>query len=176
MDEPTTATTHDATSGDGARKDGAPDESPTDDSPRGAAFTADERAAMKERAKEVKAERRGKASGKADPEADLLAKIAELPEADRMLAERVHAIVTEVAPQLTPRTWYGMPAYAEGGKVVCFFQAAAKFSSRYATLGFNDVARLDDGAMWPTAFAVVELGPAEEARIRELVARAAGEG
>jgi len=171
MDEPTTATTDDATT-----EDGATGASPAEDGARGAAFTADERAAMKERAKEVKAERRGKASGKADPEADLLAKIAELPEADRVLAERVHAIVTEVAPHLLPRTWYGMPAYANGGKVVCFFQAAAKFSSRYATLGFNDVARLDDGAMWPTAFAVVELGPAEEARIRELVARAAGEG
>lgn len=140
----------------------------------GAAFTAEERAAMKERATEVKAERRAKTAGKADPEADLLAKIAEMPEADRVIAERLHAIVKEEAPELTPRTWYGMPAYAKGGKVVCFFQAAAKFSARYATLGFNDTAQLDDGAMWPTAFALTGLDAAEEARIRALVKRAAG--
>jgi uncharacterized protein YdhG (YjbR/CyaY superfamily) len=140
-----------------------------------AAFTAEERAAMKERAAEVRAQKR--AGAKADPEADLLAKIAELEGTDRELAERVHAIVRECAPHLVPRTWYGMPAYAtpgKAGKVVCFFQAAAKFQARYATLGFNDVARLDDGTMWPTAFALTGLSDAEEQRVRELVTRAAG--
>lgn len=143
----------------------------------GAAFTAEERAAMKERAREVKAERRG---SKADPEAEVLAKIAELPEPDRAIAQRVHEIVREVAPGLEPRTWYGMPAYAlpgkgsKAGKIVCFVQPAAKFGARYATLGFNDDARLDDGEMWPTAFAVTAVTDAVEARIRELVARAVG--
>lgn len=137
-------------------------------------FTAEERAAMQERAAEVRAARkRGKAAG--DPDAEVLAKIAELPDDDRAMAERIHAIVREVAPGLTPRTWYGMPAYG-ASKAVLFFQPASKFRARYATLGFNDDARLDDGAMWPTAYALTRVGDAEEATIRELVRRAAGEG
>jgi uncharacterized protein YdhG (YjbR/CyaY superfamily) len=132
-------------------------------------FTAEERAAMKERARELKAAR-----SKAEAEADVLAKIAEMPEADRAMAERIHAIVTATAPTLSPRTWYGMPAYASGGKVVCFFQSAAKFKSRYATFGFNDSANLDDGGMWPTAFALKELTAEGEARIAALVKRAVG--
>jgi uncharacterized protein YdhG (YjbR/CyaY superfamily) len=140
-----------------------------------ARFSEDERAAMKERAREVEAERRrGRRGAKADGEADLLAKIAEMPEPDRALAERVHALVTAAAPSLEPKTWYGMPAYASGGKVVCFFQSAQKFKSRYATLGFSDTARLDDGAMWPTSFALAKLTAAEEKRIRALVQRAVG--
>jgi uncharacterized protein YdhG (YjbR/CyaY superfamily) len=136
-------------------------------------FSAEERAAMKERAQEVRTEkRRGRA--KADPEAELLAKIAEMADEDRATAERVHALVREAAPALKPRTWYGMPAYARDGKVVCFFQPAAKFKARYATLGFNEDALLDDGAMWPTAFALTRIGDAEAERIRQLVARAAG--
>ncbi|MBO1333252.1 iron chaperone [Streptomyces sp. VRA16 Mangrove soil] len=136
-------------------------------------FTAEERAAMKERAKEVRASaKRGKA--KADPEPEVLAKIAEMDDADRVLAERIHALVKDVAPQLTPRLWYGMPAYAKDGKVLCFFQDARKFKARYATLGFNDVARLDDGTMWPTAFALTELTAEDETRIGELIKRAAG--
>ena len=130
-------------------------------------FTEDERAAMKERAAELK-------RGKADGEADLLAKIAGMPAADRALAERVHAIVRAAAPSLTPKTWYGMPAYARDGKVVCFFQSAAKFKARYATLGFSDEAKLDDGAMWPTSFALTKLTPVEEKRIRALIEQAAG--
>ncbi|MFF5449085.1 iron chaperone [Streptomyces sp. NPDC012888] len=138
-------------------------------------FTEEERAAMKERAQELKAPaRRGSRAPKADPETEVLAKIAEMPEADRVLAERIHAIVGEHAPGLTPKLWYGMPAYARNGKVVCFFQSAAKFKSRYATLGFNDPADLDEGEMWPTAFAVTGLGPAVERRIAELVEKAAG--
>jgi uncharacterized protein YdhG (YjbR/CyaY superfamily) len=138
---------------------------------RSQGWTAEERAAMKERAKELKAASRGK---KANPEADLLAKIAEMPEPDRKMAERIHAIVKASAPDLSPKTWYGMPAYANrDGKVVCFFQSAHKFNTRYATLGFNDTAKLDEGAMWPTAFALKELTAAEEARIGELVKRAA---
>ncbi|WP_210509100.1 iron chaperone [Naasia sp. SYSU D00057] len=135
-------------------------------------FTEEERAAMKERARELKSAKRTK--GKADDEAAVLAKIAELPEPERGLAERVHAIVRESAPSLTAKTWYGMPAYARDGKIVCFFQPAAKFSSRYATLGFNDDARLDEGAMWPTAYAITELTDEVEARIAELVRRASG--
>ena len=138
-------------------------------------FTDDERAAMKERAKEQKtAARRGARSGKADGEADVLAKIAEMPAADRAMAERIHAVVKSSAPDLTPKTWYGMPAYARDGKVVCFFQAADKFNARYATLGFSDEAKLDDGAMWPTAFALTKLTAADEKRIGELVKQAAG--
>ena len=134
-------------------------------------FTDEERAAMKERAQELKAEgRRGKS--KAAGESDLLAKIAEMPEPDRGMAERLHALITASAPALSPKTWYGMPAYANDGKVVCFFQSAAKFKSRYATLGFNDTASLDDGAMWPTSFALKELTAAEEARIGALVKKA----
>jgi uncharacterized protein YdhG (YjbR/CyaY superfamily) len=139
----------------------------------GSTFSAEERAAMKERAQEVRtAKRRGRA--KADPEAELLAKIAEMADEDRAAAEQVHALVREAAPGLEPRTWYGMPAYARDGKVVCFFQPAAKFGARYATLGFTEDARLDDGAMWPTAYALTRITEVEAARIRELVARAAG--
>jgi uncharacterized protein YdhG (YjbR/CyaY superfamily) len=130
-------------------------------------FTDAERAAMKERAKELKAEAR-----KADGESALLAKIAEMPEPDRFMAERIHAIVKASAPDLLPKTWYGMPAYARDGKVVCFFQSAAKFEARYATLGFNDTANLDEGRMWPTSFALKELTAAEEERIAALVKKA----
>ena len=130
-------------------------------------FTAEERAAMKERAQELKA-----AGQKADAEADVLAKIAEMPEADRVIAERLHAIVKATAPGLSPRTWYGMPAYAMDGKVVCFFQSSHKFKTRYATLGFSDRANLDEGGMWPTAFALKKLTAAEEAWIRALVKKA----
>ena len=128
---------------------------------------------MKERAEELKAERRGgRRAAKADGESDVLAKIAEMPDSDRSMAERVHAVVKASAPGLSPKTWYGMPAYAKDGKVVCFFQSAQKFKSRYATLGFSDEANLDDGAMWPTSFALKELTTAEEARIAALVKRA----
>ncbi len=136
-------------------------------------WTEDELAAMKEHAEELKAAaRRGPGAGKADGERDLLAKIAEMPEADRAMAERLHAIVTASAPVLAPKTWYGMPAYARDGKVVCFFQSAAKFKARYATFGFNDTANLDDGTMWPTSFALTELTAADEARIGALVKKA----
>lgn len=133
-------------------------------------FTEEERAAMQERARELKAEaRRGK---RADGESDVLAKIAEMPEPDRTMAGRLHAIIKASAPDLSPKTWYGMPAYAKDGKVVCFFQGAHKFNARYATLGFNDTANLDEGAMWPTAFALKELTPDVEAAISELVKKA----
>jgi uncharacterized protein YdhG (YjbR/CyaY superfamily) len=136
-------------------------------------FTEEERAAMKERAKELKAEaRRGSGSKKADGEKDVLAKIAEMPEPDRAMAERIHALVKASAPKLTPRTWYGMPAYAKDGKVICFFQSAQKFKARYATLGFNDSAKLDEGDMWPTSFAVKELTTAVEKKIQALVKKA----
>jgi uncharacterized protein YdhG (YjbR/CyaY superfamily) len=136
-------------------------------------FTDEERAAMKERAQELKAEaRRGSRAGKADGESDVLAKIAEMPEPDRALAERLHAIIKANAPDLSPKTWYGMPAYAKDGKVVCFFQSAQKFNPRYATFGFSDTANLDHGAMWPTSFALKELTGTEEARIGVLVKRA----
>jgi uncharacterized protein YdhG (YjbR/CyaY superfamily) len=136
-------------------------------------FTDEERAAMKERAQELKAAtRRGPRAGKADGESDVLAKIAEMPEPDRAMAERLHAIVKASAPALSPRTWYGMPAYAMGGKVVCFFQSSQKFKTRYATFGFSDTANLDEGAMWPTAFALKTLTAADEARIGALVKRA----
>jgi uncharacterized protein YdhG (YjbR/CyaY superfamily) len=136
-------------------------------------LTDEERAAMKQRAKELKAEaRRGARAGKADGERDVLAKIAEMPEPDRVMAERLHAIIKASAPALSPKTWYGMPAYAKDGKVVCFFQSAQKFKTRYATFGFNDAANLDDGAMWPTAFALTELTAADEARIAALVKKA----
>ena len=128
-------------------------------------FTAEERAAMKERAKELK-------SSKADGEGDVLAKIAEMPDEDRAMAERLHALIKASAPDLAPRTWYGMPAYSKDGKVVCFFQSAAKFKSRYATLGFSDKANLDEGAMWPTAFALKKLTAADEKKIAALVKRA----
>jgi len=136
-------------------------------------FTAEERAAMKEHAQELKtAARRGPRAAKADGESDVLAKIAEMPEPDRSLGERLHAIITGSAPALTPRTWYGMPAYAKDGKIVCFFQPAQKFKTRYATLGFNDAANLDEGAMWPIAYALTELTAADEARIGALVKQA----
>ncbi len=134
-------------------------------------FTEDERAAIKERAQEVKAARK-RGGGKADGEADLLAKIAEMEQPDRAMAERVHAVVMANAPELEPKTWYGMPAYAKDGKVLCFFQSAAKFKARYATLGFNDPAQLDDGDMWPTAFAVTEVTKAVEKKIAALVKQA----
>ena len=136
-------------------------------------FTEEERAAMKERAQELKAEaRRGPRADKAGGESDVLAKIAEMPEADRAMAKRLHEIVKASAPALSPKTWYGMPAYAKDGKVVCFFQSAEKFNSRYATFGFSDKANLDEGAMWPTSFALTELTAAEEARIGALVKKA----
>jgi hypothetical protein len=131
--------------------------------PRG--FTAEDREAMKERARELKSQ-----AG----ESDLLARIAEMPEPDRAMATRLHALIRATAPALTPKTWYGMPAYARGDDIVCFFQAAVKFKARYATLGFSDKARLDDGAMWPVAFALKELTGAEEARIVALLRQAAG--
>jgi uncharacterized protein YdhG (YjbR/CyaY superfamily) len=134
-------------------------------------FTDEERAAMKERAKELKAEARAK-KDKADGESDVLAKIAEMPEPDRAMAKRLHAIIKASAPALSPKTWYGMPAYAKDGKVVCFFQSAQKFNSRYATFGFSDNANLDEGAMWPTTFALKELTAAEEERIEALVKKA----
>jgi uncharacterized protein YdhG (YjbR/CyaY superfamily) len=136
-------------------------------------FTDEERAAMRERAQELKAAaRRGPRAGKADGESDVLAKIAEMPEPDRAMAERLHAIIKASAPALSPRTWYGMPAYAKDGKVVCFFQSAHKFKTRYATFGFSDKANLDEGAPWPTAFALKELTAAEEAKIGALVKKA----
>ena len=137
-------------------------------------FTAEERAAMKERAQELKAAaRRGQGAARADGESDLLAKIAAMPQPDRAMAERFHAIIKVHAPGLAPKTWYGMPAYARDGKVVCFFQNAQKFKTRYSTIGFTDQANLDEGAMWPTAFALKELSAAEEARIGALVKKAA---
>ena len=134
-------------------------------------FTAEERAAMKERAKELKAEARANKK-KAEGESDLLAKIAEMPEPDRAMAERLHAIIKASAPALSPKTWYGMPAYANYGKVVCFFQSAEKFNTRYATFSFSDAANLDEGAMWPTSFALKELTATEETKIGALVKRA----
>jgi uncharacterized protein YdhG (YjbR/CyaY superfamily) len=136
-------------------------------------FTDDERAAMRERARELKTEARADKKH-AQGESDVLAKIAEMPEQDRAMATRIHEIVKANAPGLSPKTWYGMPAYARDGKIVCFFQSADKFKARYATLGFNDHAYLDDGAMWPTSFALKELTPSGEARISGLVKKAAG--
>jgi uncharacterized protein YdhG (YjbR/CyaY superfamily) len=133
-------------------------------------FTDEERAAMRERARELKAPAR---RGKADGESEVLEKIAEMSKPDRAMAERLHALIKASAPELSPRTWYGMPAYAKDGSVICFFQPARKFKSRYATLGFSDKANLDDGAMWPTSFALTELTDAEEARIADLVKQAA---
>ena len=138
-------------------------------------FTKEEQAAMKERARELKAEARRASSGaKTDGEAEVLAKIAEMPAADRVIAEKIHTIIQSVAPELTPRTWYGMPAYARDGKVLCFFQAAQKFKARYALLGFNDSARLDDGNMWATSFAIKKLTAAEQKKIKELIEKAIG--
>jgi uncharacterized protein YdhG (YjbR/CyaY superfamily) len=136
-------------------------------------FTDEERAAMKEHAQELKtAARRDPRKAKADGESDVLAKIAEMPEADRVIGERLHDIIKASAPTLSPKLWYGMPAYAKNGKIVCFFQSAQKFNTRYATLGFSDQANLDDGTMWPTAFALTKLTPADEARIGALVKKA----
>jgi len=134
-------------------------------------FSEEERAAMKERAQELKAEARAD-KDKAEGESAVLAKIAEMPEPDRAMAKRLHAIIKASAPALSPKTWYGMPAYAKDGKVVCYFTSADKFKSRYATFGFNDTANLDEGAMWPTSFALKELTAAEEARISALVKKA----
>jgi uncharacterized protein YdhG (YjbR/CyaY superfamily) len=136
-------------------------------SKRSAGFTAEEKAAVRERARELKA-----AAGRADGERDVLAKIAEMPASDRAMAERIHEIVAATAPGLSPRTWYGMPAYAKDGKVVCFFKSADKFKSRYATLGFSDKANLDAGTMWPTDFALTKLTAAEEKKIAALVKKA----
>lgn len=141
------------------------------DAEKAEGFTAEEKAAMKERAKELKAEARAN-KNRAEGESDVLAKIAEMPEPDRRLAERIHAIVKANAPDLTPRTWYGMPAYARDGKILCFFQAADKFGSRYASFGFNDVANLDEGSLWPVAFAVTALTAAEEEKLAALVKKA----
>lgn len=139
-------------------------------------FTAEEIAAMKDRAKEIKKTKRG--GTKADPVVELLEKISEMPESDRTIAGKLHTLITEAAPELAPRLWYGMPAYAKGakngkgGKIVCFVQAADKFKSRYLTLGFDDAANLDDGTLWPTAFAITKLTPAHEKKITELVKKA----
>ena len=135
-------------------------------------FSKDEKAAMRERAKELKAESR-RSSDRAEGLRDLLAKIAEMPAPDRAMAGRIHTIVTAAAPELDPKTWYGMPAYAKNGKLVCFFKAASKFDSRYATFGFEETANLDDGTMWPTSYALTELTPADEAKISALVKKAA---
>ena len=140
---------------------------PTATTKKSKGFTAEERAAMKERAKELRAE-----ANKADWEKDVLAKIADMPAPDRAMAERIHAIVKASAPALSPKTWYGMPAYARDGKVVCYFQSAQKFDSRYATFGFSDEAKIDEGAMWPTSFALKKLTAADEARIGALVKKA----
>lgn len=130
-------------------------------------FTDEERAAMQDRVQEMKVAR-----GKADGESEVLAKISQLPPTDRDMAKRLHAVIKASAPALSPKTWYGMPAYAKDGKIVCFFQSAQKFKTRYATLGFNDAARLDEGNMWPTAFALMKLTPADEARIGALLKKA----
>ena len=140
----------------------------TQKSTKSATFTDEERGAMKERAKELKSEARAD-KDRADGESAVLAKIAEMPVSDRAMAERIHAVVKASAPALTPRTWYGMPAYAKDGKVVCFFQSAQKFKTRYATFGFSDEANLDDGTIWPTAFALTTLTADDEARIGALV-------
>jgi uncharacterized protein YdhG (YjbR/CyaY superfamily) len=138
-------------------------------------FTDEERAAMKDRARELKAaQRRSSRSGKADGEAEVLAKIAEMPEPDRVLGERLHALIKASAPGLSPRLWYGMPAYANGSNIVCHFQPAQKFKTRYATLGFSDKANIDDGTMWPVAFALTKLTAADSARITALVQQAVG--
>jgi uncharacterized protein YdhG (YjbR/CyaY superfamily) len=137
----------------------------------GKGFSAEERAAMRERARELKAEARADRD-KAAGEHDVLAKIAEMKGSDRAMAERLHALITASAPALSPKTWYGMPAYAKDGKVVCYFKSAQKFNSRYATFGFNDDANLDEGSMWPTSFALTELNPGDEARIVALVKKA----
>jgi uncharacterized protein YdhG (YjbR/CyaY superfamily) len=148
---------------------------PTERGNKNKRFTAEERAAMRERVRELKAEERGGGSGGAeDGESEVLAKIAALPQPDRALAERLHSIIKSNAPALSPKSWYGMPAYARDGRVVCFFQSAQKFKTRYATLGFSDRANLDEGNMWPTAFALKDLTGSEEAKIVALVRKAVG--
>ena len=145
----------------------------TETKKRATAFSADERAAMKDHSQELKsAARRGSKASKADGEGDLLEKIAEMTPADKELAERLHAIITATAPDLEPKTWYGMPAYAKDGALVCHFQPAQKFKTRYATLGFSDKASLDDGALWPVAYALTELTPAAEAKVVGLIKKA----
>jgi uncharacterized protein YdhG (YjbR/CyaY superfamily) len=146
-------------------------QSTTDIKKKSKGFTDEERAAMKERAKELKAEARAN-KDKAAGESDVLAKIAEMPEPERSMAKRLHEIIKASAPVLSPKTWYGMPAYAKDGQVVCFFQSAQKFNARYSSFGFNDTANLDEGTMWPTSFALKELTAAEEARISALVKKA----
>ncbi|MFF1877336.1 iron chaperone [Leifsonia sp. NPDC058230] len=151
------------------------DEGTAADSEPSVGFTDEERAAMKERSGELKAAaRRGPRAAAAAGESDVLAKIAEMEQPDREVAERLHAIITASAPALTPKLWYGMPAYAKDGKVLCFFQPARKFKTRYATLGFNDTAKLDDGTMWPTAYGLTTLTADDEAKIGALVKKAAG--
>ena len=145
--------------------------SPKKETKKSDGFTAEEKAAMKERAKELKAEARANQK-REEGEKDLLEKVAEMPESDRAMAERIHELITENAPDLWPKTWYGMPAYARDGKVVCFFQAASKFNARYATFGFNDTANLDEGAIWPTSFALKELTAEGEKKIVALVKKA----
>ena len=145
--------------------------SPKKETKKSDGFTAEEKAAMKERAKELKAEARANQK-REEGEKDLLEKVAEMPEPDQSMAKRIHELVTENAPDLWPKTWYGMPAYARDGKVVCFFQSAAKFSARYATFGFNDTANLDEGTMWPTSFALKELTAEGEKKIVALVKKA----
>lgn len=145
--------------------------SPKTETKKSNGFTAEEKAAMKERAKELKAEARANQK-REEGEKDLLEKIAEMPEPDRAMAKRIHELVTESAPDLWPKTWYGMPGYARDGKVVCFFQSAAKFNARYATFGFNDTANLDEGSMWPTSFAIKDLTAADEKMIAALVKKA----
>lgn len=142
---------------------------PTTKNDKPESFTPEERAAMKERATELKV---GRFWGRADGEKAVLAKIAKMPDADRVIAERLHALVTANAPSLSPKLWYGMPSYERAGKIVCFFQSAKKFKTRYATVGFNDSAKLDDGAMWPTAFALPALTPENEGRLAELIVKA----
>jgi uncharacterized protein YdhG (YjbR/CyaY superfamily) len=155
------------------QKPAKPAKSAAASSRKSAGFTAEERAAMKDRSQELKAAaRRRPGAAQADGESDVLAKIAEMPEPDRVKAERIHAIVKASAPELSPRTWYGMPAYAKDGNVVCFFQSAQKFKTRYATLGFSDKANLDDGTMWPVYYALTELTAAAEARIGALIKQA----
>src|SRR5215211_4959604 len=150
---------------------GEPAQEATMSAKKSKGFTDEERAAMRERAQELKAEARVNKK-KAEGESDLLAKIAEMPEPDRAMGERLHEIIKASAPALSPKTWYGMPAYAKDGKVVCFFQSAQKFNTRYATFSFSDEANLDEGAMWPTSFALKELTATEEAKIGALVKRA----
>jgi uncharacterized protein YdhG (YjbR/CyaY superfamily) len=140
-------------------------------------FSAAEKEAMRERAREVKkAPRRGKRDKKAEDAESVVAKLAEMSEADRVLGQRIHEIVTAAAPSLAPKLWYGMPSYAKDGKVLCFYQPAEKFGTRYATLGFNDIAQLDDGAMWPASYAITEMNAENEARLAELVKKAVGDG